>query len=102
MVRTVRWVLFAVLLVLCTVRYDLSRHCASERHCPVIEHPVLLNFAMCINWNAVRADACVCDCRAIRLLLWAHSGSALIAASAKRRECLMSRQLATYQPNDRL
>jgi subtilase family serine protease len=35
MVRTVRWVLFAALLVLCAVRCDLSWHCASERHCPV-------------------------------------------------------------------
>jgi subtilase family serine protease len=45
----VRTVLIAVLLKLCAVRCDLSRHCASERHCPVIEHSVLLNLAMCIS-----------------------------------------------------
>jgi subtilase family serine protease len=33
----VRAVLLAVLLVLCAVRCDMSWHCASERHCPVID-----------------------------------------------------------------
>jgi subtilase family serine protease len=92
MVRCVRWALFAVLLVLCAVRCDLSWHCASERHCPVIEHSVLLNLAMCINWNAVRADACVCDCGAIRLLSCAHSGPCVCCGFC--RTAGMSRMLA--------